>query len=151
MSRLRGVASRIVVSAVVGALVLLGAVIANGSVSAFSTAHSSDSPGACESAQVDQPGPVCAKARDALFEQGRQVFRSDTFGDEDFWGGQLQLQKAIEGAALGGVGPGVSPKTALTVAGLKVDVDALPKDLQNKLKQGRVNLETRYRASRYQS
>ena len=40
---------------------------------------------------------------------------------------QLQLHKAIEGAALGGVGPGVCPKTALAVAGLKVDVDALPR------------------------
>ena len=127
----------------VAVLVLLGAVIANGSVSAFSTTHSSSSgPGACESAQVDQPGPVCAKARDELFGQGKQVFRFDTFGDEDFWGGQLQLQKAIEGANLGGVGPGVSPKTALTVAGLKVDVDALPNDLQNKLKQGRVDLDS---------
>ena len=54
----------------------------------------------------------------------------------------LQLHKAIEGAALGGVGPGVSPKTALTVAGLKVDVDALPGNLQAKLKQGKVDLDS---------
>jgi cytochrome c peroxidase len=142
MSRLRRVVRRIVVSAVVGALVMLGAVIANGTVSAFSTTNSSDGPGACESAEVDQPGKVCDKNRDALFEQGKQVFRFDTFGDEDFWGGKLQLEKAIEGAALGGVGPGVSPNTALTAAGLKVDVTALPQKLQEQLKQGKVDLDS---------
>ena len=60
-----------------------------------------------------------------LAAEGRETFRHDTFGDEDFWGGRLRLHEAIEGAAHGGVGPGVSPRTALAV-GLKVDVDALP-------------------------
>ena len=41
----------------------------------------------------------CAKAP-SLFEQGKAIFRFDTFGDEDYWGGKLQLHKAIEGAAL---------------------------------------------------
>ena len=82
----------------------------------------SETPGACEPQTVDK-GQGCAKALVRLFEQGKEIFRFDTFGDEDYWGGMLQLHKAIEGAALGGVGPGVSPKTALTVAGLKVDVD----------------------------
>src|SRR5690348_15864599 len=59
-----------------------------------------------------------------LVSQGRQIFRFDTFGEQAFWGDMLKLHLAIEGAALGGVGPGVSPKTALSV-GLKVDVDAL--------------------------
>ncbi len=71
-----------------------------------------------------------------LLMQGRQTFRFDTFGDEAFWGDTLQLHKAIEGEANGGVGPGVSPNTALAV-GLKVDVDALPQPLIQKLKQGR--------------
>ncbi|MGE5139729.1 MAG: hypothetical protein ACM3JD_09720, partial [Rudaea sp.] len=75
-----------------------------------------------------------------LLTQGKQVFRFDTFGDEAFWGGTLQLHKAIEGTNFGGVGPGVSPKTALGV-GLKIDVDALPQSLIEKLKQGRVNLD----------
>ena len=101
-----------------------------------------DKPGACESQSVDAPGQGCAKALVRLFEQGKEIFRFDTFGDEDYWGGMLQLHKAIEGAALGGVGPGVSPKTALTVAGLKVDVDALPGNLQAKLKQGKVDLDS---------
>src|SRR6266545_3663037 len=75
-----------------------------------------------------------------LISQGKQIFRFDTFGDEDFWGGQLQLHQAIEGAQFGGVGPGVSPNAALAV-GLKVDVQALPDSLQTQLKKGQVDLK----------
>ena len=35
-----------------------------------------------------------------LLEEGRATFRFDTFGDEAFWGGQLQLHQAIKGAAM---------------------------------------------------
>jgi cytochrome c5 len=70
---------------------------------------------------------------------GRQVFRFDTFGDEDFWGGTLGLHKAIEGAKFGGVGPGVSPATALAV-GLKVDQDALPLAVVQAIQAGQVDL-----------
>jgi hypothetical protein len=59
-------------------------------------------------AQVEQ-------SRTQMFEQGKQVFRSDTFGDEAYWGDTLQLHRAIAGEKNGGVGPGVSPKTALSV------------------------------------
>src|SRR5512139_833183 len=75
-----------------------------------------------------------------MLEDGRQTFRFDTFGDEAFWGDTLKLHQAIAGSKLGGVGDGVSPKTALAV-GLKVDVDALPKDLVKNLKAGKVNLD----------
>lgn len=71
--------------------------------------------------------------------RGQQVFRFDTFGDQAFWGGMLGLHQAIEGAALGGVGPGVSPRTALAV-GLKVDIDALPKKLVEQILRGAVNV-----------
>lgn len=71
--------------------------------------------------------------------QGRETFRFDTFGDQAFWGDTLLLHQAIEGAKLGGVGPGVSPATALAV-GLKVDQDALPYSLIAALKNGQVNL-----------
>ncbi len=74
-----------------------------------------------------------------LFAEGRQVFRFNTFGDESFWGDTLQLHKAIEGSNLGGVGPGVSPSAALDL-GLKVDVDALPQPLIERLKRGQVDL-----------
>lgn len=30
-----------------------------------------------------------------MIQQGRQTFRFDTFGDESFWGGQLELHKAV--------------------------------------------------------
>jgi hypothetical protein len=76
---------------------------------------------------------------EAMVEQGQSIFRFDTFGDEAFWGDTLNLHQAIEGAKLGGVGPGVSPATALAV-GLKVDVNALPASLIAALKEGKVNL-----------
>ena len=75
-----------------------------------------------------------------MFDQGRQTFRYDTFGDQAFWGGALHLQQAIAGEKLGGTGPGVSPKTALSV-GLKVDADALPASLVEQIKAGKVNLD----------
>ena len=76
----------------------------------------------------------------AMLDQGRQTFRYDTFGDEAFWGGALNLQQAIAGEKLGGVGLGVSPKTALSV-GLKVDADALPASLVEQIKAGKVNMD----------
>jgi hypothetical protein len=72
--------------------------------------------------------------------RGRNAFRFDTFGDEDFWGGALGLHRAIAGAANGGVGPGLSPKAALEL-GLKVDVRALPAPLVTALKAGKINLD----------
>lgn len=75
-----------------------------------------------------------------LLEEGRKIFRYDTFGSEDFWGGKLRLHEAIEGAKLGGVGNGVSPKTALAL-GLKVDADALPASLVAKIKANQVDMD----------
>src|SRR5256714_917033 len=86
----------------------------------------------------DHKNPVVQNATQKVL-MGEQVFRFDTFGDEAFWGDTLKLHQAIEGSALGGVGPGVSPKTALTV-GLKVDVDALPNNLVEQVQHGQVNL-----------
>ncbi len=75
-----------------------------------------------------------------MVEEGKQIFRYDTFGDEKFWGDTLKLHQAIMGGKLGGIGDGVSPKTALAV-GLKVDLEALPKELVTSLKAGQVNLD----------
>jgi hypothetical protein len=75
-----------------------------------------------------------------MMEQGKQIFRYDTFGDETYWSDKLKLHQAIQGTNFGGVGSGVSPKTALAV-GLKVDIDALPQPLINQIKQGKVNLD----------
>jgi hypothetical protein len=74
-----------------------------------------------------------------LLQEGRQAFRSDTFGDEVFWGGQLRLHDAIKGAALGGVGQGLSPEAAIEL-GLKVDARKLPPRLVKDLLRGRVDL-----------
>jgi hypothetical protein len=86
----------------------------------------------------DNPGPVAANALQKV-AQGKHTFRFDTFGDEAFWGGALKLHQAIEGSKLGGTGPGISPNTALLL-GLKVDVDALPENVREKLKHGKINL-----------
>lgn len=77
---------------------------------------------------------------ETLWERGRSIFRYDTFGDEAFWGGALKLHQAIAGEALGGIGPGVSPATALAV-GLKVDIDALPSHTVEAIRSGRLRVD----------
>src|SRR5207253_370734 len=113
----------------------------------------------CNSAPKEAPTPGVAEAQGSagpaakesfdqviegsaqrMLKEGRQIFRYDTFGSEAFWGDTLQLHKAIAGEKNGGVGSGVSPKTALAV-GLKVDVDALPDALKKQLKAGKVDLD----------
>ena len=89
--------------------------------------------------QANPTDPIAANAQ-SMLQQGRQIFRFDTFGDEAFWGDTVKLHQAVAGAKLGGVGPGVSPKTALAV-GLKVDVDVLPQSVLTGLQQGIVNLD----------
>ncbi|HYM09132.1 MAG TPA: hypothetical protein VEU62_00295, partial [Bryobacterales bacterium] len=88
--------------------------------------------------QTSSGDPILDNAQ-SLVGQGRQTFRFATFGDEAFWGDTIKLHQAIEGAKLGGVGPGVSPATALAV-GLKVDVDALPASLLSAIGAGKVDL-----------
>ena len=83
--------------------------------------------------------PIHANAL-RMLKEGRETFRFDTFGDEAFWGDALKLHQSIAGSKFGGVGDGVSAKTALAV-GLKVDMDALPKTLVESLKAGKVNLD----------
>jgi hypothetical protein len=88
---------------------------------------------------IPSTDPILANAGN-LLAQGRQIFRYDTFGDEAFWSGTLKLHQAIEGGKFGGMGPGVSPKTALSV-GLKVDQDALPPEVVAAVTAGKVNLD----------
>ena len=61
---------------------------------------------------------------------GKQIFRFDTFGDEQLWTAALKMPEALAT---------VSPKTALSV-GLKVDVEALPAAVVDALKAGKVDL-----------
>jgi hypothetical protein len=93
----------------------------------------------------DFDGEIARHAQ-AMLSDGKTIFRYDTFGSEAFWGDALQLHKAIAGDKHGGVGPGVSPKTALAV-GLKVDADALPAALKQQIKAGKVNLDWRSSSS----
>lgn len=91
--------------------------------------------------KTEKPGADSTDAHaQRMLKEGKETFRFDTFGDEAFWSDALQLHRAIAGANLGGVGPGVSPKTALAV-GLKVDSEALPQSLVDQLKLGLVNLD----------
>jgi len=96
----------------------------------------------CLTLSAQEPSGFDAVIRDnakQMADEGKQTFRFDTFGDESFWGDTLRLHQAIEGQKLGGVGPGVSPATALAV-GLKVDVDALPASVIAALREGKVDL-----------
>ncbi len=77
----------------------------------------------------------------AMIKEGRETFRFETFGDEDFWGGQLGLHRAIAGRLLGGVGPGLTPADAVGTIGLKVDSDALPPGAVHGIEQGQVDLD----------
>ena len=67
----------------------------------------------------------------ALIEQGKQIFRFDTFGDEAQWTDALRMHEVISAA--------VDPVTALSV-GLKVDAEALPAAVVDGIKNGSVDL-----------
>jgi hypothetical protein len=62
---------------------------------------------------------------------GRDIFRFDTFGDEQLWTDVLRLHDALQT---------VSPATALSV-GLKVDADALPPAIVEALRADMVDLD----------
>lgn len=117
-------------------IVAVAALIVLGGVSSYLAR--AQTPAAISPANLRIDAPALAALR--MVEQGRDTFRYDTFGDEAFWGDTLRLHEAIAGEANGGVGPGVSPATALAV-GLKVDVTALPPALQRALAAGDVNLD----------
>ena len=66
----------------------------------------------------------------SIIREGQQIFRYDTFGDEQLWTDVLRMHEAVAT---------VSPATALAV-GLKVDIDALPAGVVDALKAGQVDL-----------
>lgn len=67
----------------------------------------------------------------ALVEQGRQIFRYETFGDEAKWTDTLRMHEVISAA--------VDPVTALSV-GLKVDAQALPAAVVDGIRDGSIDL-----------
>jgi mono/diheme cytochrome c family protein len=92
--------------------------------------------------QTGQSQTLAGILQDAqkLVEDGRTIFRFDTFGSEDFWGGQLKLHQTIAGTQGGGIAEGLSPRRALSL-GLKVDADALPAAVVEGLRTGAINLD----------
>lgn len=113
---------------------------ANPAASTSTTCPPSTTPGDASDAGAPATDDVKTAAA-AMIDEGRKTFRYETFGDEDFWGGTIKLHQAIAGSTHGGVGGGVSPKTALAV-GLKVDLDALPQSVVDALKKGQVDLDS---------
>jgi hypothetical protein len=79
-------------------------------------------------------------AASGMLEEGKNIFRHDTFGDEYYWGDTLQLHRAIAGERHGGVGPGLTARQALQL-GLKVDVDHLPRIMGAAIRGGSANLD----------
>lgn len=69
----------------------------------------------------------------ATIEQGKQIFRFDTFGDEAQWSDTLRMHEVIPAA--------VDPVTALSV-GLKVDAEALPAAVVKGIQDGSVDLKS---------
>jgi len=108
--------SRFVVFLLVPAVVLLG-FATSGSVAKLN-------------AKAAQSKKEAEDNANRLIEQGRQIFRFDTFGDEAFWTDQLQIHRSVAG---------LPPSSALAL-GLKVDADALPDHVLEAIRMGRVNL-----------
>lgn len=65
-----------------------------------------------------------------VINQGRQIFRFETFGDETFWTDTLRMHEVVQT---------VPPTTALAV-GLKVDADTLPAVVLQAIQAGQVDL-----------
>jgi mono/diheme cytochrome c family protein len=71
-----------------------------------------------------------ANDHDGRARNGQAIFRQDTFGDEQLWTDVLRMHEVLAT---------VPPATALAV-GLKVDVDALPREVIAALRAGHVDL-----------
>lgn len=80
-----------------------------------------------DAAALESRGPL----NPALIDQGKAIFRFDTYNDETFWTDTLLMHEVIRTS--------VSPTTALSV-GLKVDVDALPSAIKTALQNGTIDL-----------
>jgi mono/diheme cytochrome c family protein len=76
-------------------------------------------------------GPATDDLSPQNLAAGQQIFRFDTFGDEQFWTDTARMHEVIQKS--------VSPATALSV-GLKVDADAIPPAVAAAIKAGKVDL-----------
>ena len=114
-----------------GALLLLGLLASAFLVSKAATAPVSPAH-VVSAAALPAAMPAVDVGQDALgmIDEGRNTFRHDTFGDEDFWGGQLRLHEAVAQ---------LSPARALAL-GLKVDRQALPASVIQGIQSGQISL-----------
>src|SRR5688500_17833914 len=85
-----------------------------------------------DAAPIDTARGVVAVTPDPI-EAGKQTFRFETFGNEQFWTDTARMHEVIQQS--------VSPATALKV-GLKVDADAIPPDVAAAIKEGKVDLNS---------
>lgn len=69
----------------------------------------------------------------AVVAEGKEIFRHDTFGDEQYWTDTLRMHEVVQSA--------VTPAVALSV-GLKVDADALPAEVKSAIAAGQVDLNS---------
>jgi mono/diheme cytochrome c family protein len=81
---------------------------------------------ACAGHRGDDPDPI-------LVAKGQKIFRFYTFGDEARWTGELRLHEVVASQ--------VSPAVALSV-GLKLDVDALPPEVREGIRNGSIDLDS---------
>src|SRR5687768_5779316 len=78
-----------------------------------------------------EPQGAAFKLDERKHLDGQDIFRYDTFGDEQLWTDTLRMHEVL---------PKVDPATALAV-GLKVDVEALPQAVITALQNGQVDLK----------
>lgn len=67
----------------------------------------------------------------AMLDEGQRIFRYETFGDEEFWSDKARMHEVVAGS--------VSPAKALAV-GLKVDSEALPREVADAIRAGTIDL-----------
>ncbi|HEU0277433.1 MAG TPA: hypothetical protein VFQ95_06400 [Rhodanobacteraceae bacterium] len=124
--------------------VALGGVVLLASVALLALAGcGSDNNAPPPQASAPQPGPppltadgfpaTIAGLDPVLVQQGQKVFRYDTFGDETFWTGTLQMNQVIQQA--------VTPLVAASV-GIKIDVDKLPPSVVQGVVTGTIPLNS---------
>ena len=85
-----------------------------------------------EAAEIDTAAGEIGVATDPI-DEGRQIFRFETFGNEQFWTDTARMHEVIQKS--------VSPALALKV-GLKVDADAIPAEVAAAIKEGKVDLNS---------
>src|SRR5688500_15309260 len=112
-------------------------IIAGGIFMQCSTPKKSERQAADESGNPNAWNVSITENATDMLDKGKAVFRFETFGDEAFWTDKLQLHRAIADEKAGGIGKGLTPKAALA-AGLKVDLDVLPKSVKKAIKEGKI-------------